>query len=179
MKRFERTIIIIGKICSGKSTLAEKICARFGVQIASFSKYLTSYLQNIGVFDFSRRQLQDIGAQLVAENPKEFLQRVIECNTLPETVVIFEGVRHKSIFNEIVVCSSKTFCIYIDTSLEERHRRCEARDKTNLDLQDFRRIDQHPVELEIESLKGHANMIYTTSSNIEELINRINNFLTV
>ncbi len=159
----QKSIIIIGQICSGKSSLAKKIAAANGFIDASFGKYLRHY-NHIG----SRQELQDIGYEMIKNDHITFLKNVISFATNEPKDILFEGVRHEVIFNEIMAISNSVFSIYLDSPYDLRLARYLKRDK-NIDKEkseaEFHRASLHPVEIEIPLLKSKCTLaIQSTES---------------
>jgi len=164
---------IIGRISSGKSTKAKKICENYKAHIMSFGKYL---------FDFSKERnlptdrdsLQNLGEQFIAADSTKFFQDVLNSQPpLPE-IIIIEGIRHKAIYDEIKRRCEKTIFAFIDVPIETRYdwyrERKKEGDKEVSSLSDFKEIDTHPVENEIDSLKILCDMIITSDWTNEQIL---------
>lgn len=154
-------IAIIGRISSGKSTFAKELSNHYNITIASFGSYLRYYCENKG-FKTDRDTLQNIGEDFIHNNPKILLNNVIAYSRQKTNDFIFEGVRHMVIFEELKNISKKYFTVFIDADQNTRFNRYLERNKDadiNKTLEQFNASDNHPVELEIESLKSDCNLI--------------------
>lgn len=175
MKQLDLSIIIVGKICSGKSTLAKDFAKWIEYPTASFGGYLYDFsVQNRLPID--RIALQDLGVELIKNDHVSFLNNVINFKTENEKKLIFEGVRHKVILDEIRKISKQSFAIYLDVSEETRldrfiHREKEI-DTDNAEVDFFSRSN-HPVEQELDSLKEVCNFTITTNDNYQEFLKAI------
>jgi cytidylate kinase len=172
-----KAIIIVGRISSGKSTLAKLISEKFEVSIASFGGYLKDYCSKNNL-QTDRKTLQDIGEKLIMENPDLFLANVLKYSKAVDRVII-EGVRHKVILNSIKQSCQSRFTIFLAVPYQIRYERFLLRNKESDSMSkselDFRRVNEHPVELEIETLMSDCDI--HTSSFDDDLNSRLAQFL--
>lgn len=172
MKKIEKSIIIVGKICSGKSTLAKELSIQLNFSIVSFGGYLLDYAKHNSL-PFDRESLQDLGTHMVESDAGEFLRNAINFSAKNSRDLIFEGVRHKVIFEEIDKISKRSFSLYADVNMEERLRRFLNREK-EIDIlvneKDFLARNSHKVESEIEEIKSLCDTIIDSN----QLISQIN-----
>ena len=172
MADLDLTLIIIGKICSGKSTLAKDFSKWLHFPIASFGSYLTDYSKKNNL-QTDRESLQDLGHKFISENHSLFLHNVIKNTTDMPKNLIFEGVRHKVILDEIKNTSRMSFSIFLDAKEEVRLQRFIKRekdmDKNNAE-DDFYSRSNHKVELEVDSLKEYCNFIITTNDSYQDFL---------
>lgn len=175
-----KSILIIGRISSGKSTLAKGIQDLIpNFRTISFGSYLREYseLKNMKI---DRQSLQDLGQRFVVENPISFLIDVVRHNqTKNDEILIFEGVRHQPILNAIRNHYPVLLSIYLDIDVETRYDRYLSRNKIidpSLTKEDFLKVDSHQVELEIESLKNSCDLVLE-KENLADAIEIIKNKL--
>lgn len=180
MKSIKTSIIIIGRICSGKTTYSKEIAKFLNTQVKSFSNYLKHYCEINGIL-INRENLQNIGEDLINTQPQVFLGNVINFEKVTSEIVIFEGVRHNIILDELINLSEITIPIFISVDPETRYNRYITRDKkadTNISFEQFLAIDNHPVEMEIESLKSKCILIVdSVNQPINLTIEKIKNLL--
>lgn len=158
-----KSIAIVGGICSGKSTLADLIHDITPNSLSiSFGDYLKKYCIDNDI-ECNRNVLQNLGQQFIEKDSEKFLKDVIAfANPAKDQCLIFEGVRHISIFKAIINYSSEFRSIYLDVEAERRYKRYISRDKDidiKISYDEFLRKDSHLVELEIESLKSQCGLI--------------------
>lgn len=163
-----KSITIIGRISSGKSTLANSIHDMLPLsQIISFGSYLKSYCE-MQKWDFDRNFLQNLGQQFIDENPDEFLKQVVDFwNPKKNEILIFEGIRHKSIFEAVNKHYPSIASIYLDLNAKDRYERYKNRNKEidkAISNDDFFVLDNHKVELEIEGLKSNCSLVFNAGS---------------
>jgi len=167
-----RTIGVIGRICSGKSTIAKKLSAYFNIPIVSFGAYLTQYSKNNNL-PTDRESLQNLGNRFIEEDSSKFLQNVLNSqSTIPDSMII-EGIRHLSIQQELSAISEKSVFIFLDASVETRYDRYRNRPRESdniVSYQEFVTIDNHIVESEIDLLKMKCQIIIDTNSESYENI---------
>lgn len=155
-----KAIIIVGRISSGKSTLAKQISEKFDAPIASFGGYVKEYCVSKGL-SIDRNSLQDIGEKFIKEDPESFLLSVLKYSSSGDLVVI-EGVRHKVIFELIRKICPKTLSIFLDVPYQTRYERFQLRNKESDSVlkseNKFNKMNKHSVELEIENLKSKCDL---------------------
>lgn len=103
--KINKSIIIIGEISSGKSTLARRLSEELQIPKASFGSYLIYYCEQNNIPEDKRGDLQNLGEQMIDKNAVQFLRNVVEFTTDDSEQLIFEGVRHGVILKEISSCS--------------------------------------------------------------------------
>jgi cytidylate kinase len=175
MAELDLTIIIIGKICSGKSTLAKDFARWVGYPIASFGSFLKDYSVERQL-PIDRAALQDLGNSFIEKDPNTFLGEVIAHQNSTAPNLIFEGVRHKVILDEIRAISMRSFAIYIDATetvrLERFIKREKDIDKNNAAL-DFTERSGHVVEQEVEDLKQYCDFTLIANQGYQEFLKAI------
>ncbi|WP_026754765.1 AAA family ATPase [Sediminibacter sp. Hel_I_10] len=176
-------IAIIGEICSGKSTIAEKIkeldpnCLTI-----SFGDYLKEYCKNNNIsYEKNRKILQDIGQSFIQKDADMFLKDVIEhYNPHPRQILLFEGIRHTDIFFSLKKNFENFKSIFIDEPIDIRYKRYILREKDidrNVVFEDFIKINEHIVEIEIKSLKQYCELILVPSAK-PDIQKQISNLLS-
>jgi cytidylate kinase len=172
-----KTIITIsGRISSGKSYAAELIHNKFGFPVASFGGYLKYYCEQKNL-PTDRKNLQDTGENLVETNPQRFIIDVISHFIGNSDKIILEGVRHKSIFEEVKIITDNHLSIFIDADLQTRYDRYYKRNKDSDEVKTFEQFvisDNHTVEMEIEDLKPLCNIVIDST---KEYSNELYEFL--
>lgn len=164
------SIIIIGKICSGKSTLAKDFSNWLKMPIASFGKYLAEHSRTNGL-KVEREALQDLGESFIKDDYSQFLDSVIDFTGKQNKKMIFEGVRHRVIFDKIKSISNNTLSIYLDCKEDVRYERFLKREKeidssANAEV-DFYRFSSHSVEKDVENLKDECDFIITSNKSYQ------------
>lgn len=161
MKPIKTSIIIIGRICSGKTTYSKEIANFLNIRTKSFGAYLKYYCELNGI-EVNRENLQKIGEEYIKTQPKIFLQKVLSFENDGSDIIIIEGVRHKIIFDELLHLSENVLPIFIDADQQTRYQRYINRNKESdiiVSFKQFLTIDNHPVEIEIESLRSRCSFI--------------------
>src|ERR1700748_391819 len=163
MKTLENSIVIgiSGRISSGKSTIAKRIHKHLNASIMSFGKFLMDYSIEREL-PITRDDLQSLGEHFVKADSTRFLQDVLDSQDFIPPIVIIEGIRHKSIYNEIKRRSTQTLFIFIDVPMNLRYQWYNERIKDcdkKVSLEKFQNIDSHPVEVEINELKNFETFL--------------------
>jgi len=160
LSKLKKSIIIIGAISSGKSTVASHISEGYDIKIASFGGYLNEYsLRNNLPND--RKSLQDLGDEFIKSKSERFLLDVISFSGTETESLIFEGVRHLVILDLIKAHSARSLSIFIDVPFDVRKERYLLRNK-DIDLQkssqEFDARNSHIVETEVPELRKFCDL---------------------
>lgn len=159
--RINTTIGIVGKICSGKSTVASKLKNYYNTPIVSFGSYLFEYSKNNNLL-VDRTSLQNLGNKFIQEDSNLFLNKVLDSQSFDPNKIIIEGIRHISIYNELRKMSQTAFFAFIDAPIEIRYQRYLKRQKESdkqISFNEFEEMDKHIVESETDLLKDKCDII--------------------
>lgn len=174
--KINKSISLVGKICSGKSTISQIINDQYQFVEVKFGKYISSLCVEKGI-EISRENLQNEGELLVRANPRMFLENTIKFFTsLQKVDIVLDSIRHLSVFNILKKISEKNISIFIDLDLENRYNRYLKRHFLNINdfsIEDFKKIDNHVVEKETEELKYYCDYLLDGKKEIFELKNDI------
>ena len=154
-------IVVIGKISSGKSTLARFLSERYSIPIASFGNYVKKYCEKKDL-PTDRTSLQNTGELLIETDYVNFLKGVIQDTSDTSQGLIFDGVRHKTILDEIYQMVQKCVVIFVTADDSTRFERYKARSRESdtakrYDL--FVAASSHAVETEVELLGVQSDWI--------------------
>jgi len=178
--KLKSIITVSGHICAGKSFATKMIQSEYGFPIASFGGYLKFYCEKNGL-PTDRKTLQDTGETLVKADSKKFLVDVLSHFIGGSDSIILEGVRHQSIFENVKELTENRLAVFIEADLETRYKRYFERNKNSdgsKTFEQFKILNEHSVEMEIEFLKPLCN--FTVDSTMDywiELKNRIETLL--
>jgi dephospho-CoA kinase len=152
---------IAGRIASGKSTLARALAGKYSFKLISFGNYVRQEAQARGLEVSDRQVLQDFGQSLVEESPTLFVRGVFHrANYQSEDRVVLDGIRHESVWNEIMALGSShrspVALIFMEMAEEERRRRLTSR---GLSPDEASVQDRHKSESDVDArLSGIANI---------------------
>lgn len=155
------SIVIVGKIASGKTTLAKELSDRLTATVVSFGEYLRYIAKSKGL-NPDRDILQTLGLEMInTQIPCRFVNDVIEyClknSEFKHDHLIFEGVRHVSILNAIKEISNRCIVIYI--GLDDKMLIENALKRDGGDSLSITKFLNHEVESEINDLKEQADVV--------------------
>lgn len=163
----DKVIIVSGRICSGKTTIAKLLSDRLSFPFGSFGGYLSAYSQHHKL-KTDREGLQELGQQKVQTNPSQFVKDVIEFYRGVPNSIVLDGIRHRIIFDKIKELTRKPYSVYVEADVETRYQRYLLR--ANIDYPAFLLLDNHPVELETETLKPFCDVIVDTTIPFEDVL---------
>lgn len=164
---------IVGRIHSGKSTLAGVLSEDMHMPIVSFGGYLKNFSINNNL-PIDRDSLQNLGNSRIHENVELFVKDVLDSAENVDLIIV-EGIRHRLVFNRLKEIYSKSFFIFLDVPFDERYQRYRTgkTEYKNLTVQDFYNLDNHEVELEIDDLMELCDLKLNADYSISELKNKI------
>lgn len=169
-------VAFCGQIGSGKSTASNFLAREFGFQLVSFGDFVRQQLVLDGC-PITRASMQDTGhylyqslgaARMVDGTLTHFGVRA-------RSSVVFDGVRHPEVLTAIKQMAMISLAIYLDASRDERFRRCQERQGYSLQIEEFDRIDSHPVESGIPDLAKQCDLIIDSSAPVSEIQERLRN----
>lgn len=178
--KIPKSILIIGEISSGKSTLARRLSEEFGIPKASFGGYLLHYCEQNRIPESQRGDLQNLGQKMIDNDAVGFLKNVIAFTSGEQSQLIFEGVRHEVILKEISAKSIRLASIYVDATYDQRLARYLSREKkidANKSEVDFLKASAHPVEREVPGLKSKCSFIIQSSDSEETDFQKLKSFI--
>lgn len=168
----KNTLGLIGRICSGKSTIAKQLSEHFNIPILSFGAYLLNFSKKHEL-KTDRDSLQNLGSKFIHENSKLFLENVIAFQPFTSDSILTEGIRHLAIYEELKLMSSCSVFAFIDAPIQIRYERYNKRLKEGdkkISFEDFVKIDNHKVESEIDLLKDKCQIVIDSVNSTNEQI---------
>jgi len=140
-------IVLASRIGAGKSTLARALAEVSGLPIVSFGQYVKS-IATERKLPLSRENLQTVGEELVANDPKEFTRRAL-ASVDSRIGAIVDGLRHQTVLTEIRSWAPDlpVALIFIQVADEIRLERLTAR---GMSANEIFRANNHPMELALE-----------------------------
>lgn len=181
---FDDSILVCGKIASGKSSLINYISNQFNIPIVSFGSMVKQKATDKDLKPI-RKNFQDLGYELFKSlGPQKLLEQAIKYSKNENTQrIIFDGVRHESILSEIKKLSKKVLLIYLNANEDVRFPRYKKYSGlSDISLQVFHEMDNQPIELGTDSLETHADLIIDASQSFEKVCSlageKIQNFIS-
>ncbi len=165
--KYKTIITISGRISSGKSLASQLIHKEFSFPITSFGTYLYQHCQKNNL-STDRENLQKVGSEMILTSSSKFLQNVLSYGTNSSDSIILEGVRHTAVLEEVKQLAAQVISVFVDAPQQIRFERyCQRRKNTDsiMDYDHFKLLDNHPVELEIDSLHQSSSVIIDNSRN--------------
>ena len=167
-------LAICGQIGSGKSTASNFLASEFGFRLVSFGDFVRHQLTKDDC-PVSRGSMQDAGHTLYKSLGASGMVHgaLAHFGICADSTVVFDGVRHIEVLTAIRSEADATFTVYLEASRNERFRRCRERQGLNLRIEDFDRIDGHPVEAGIPELARHCDLVIDTEVTLSGMQERL------
>lgn len=163
--KFSVILAICGRISSGKTHVANLIGSEYKIPILSFGDYLR-HVCTVENRPIDRDILQSLGQELISKNSNQFVQDVIRFSGHKSGGIVIEGVRHNSVLEELQLRTDNLITIFVEEDLGTRHLRYTANSRNRgkaLTLHQFKSIDSHLVEQDIDSIKLGCDIVVNTS----------------
>ena len=159
------SVMMSGRIASGKTSLAKRLSDRSGIRLVSFGSAVRGILPVSR--DPTRSRLQDCGQRIMeAHGSKWLLRRALKLYGIPlgcGARVIFDGVRHVSMVAEIRRISRVSYVLFVDAGQDVRLARYRSRGRDGAEA--FRKADGHAVEAELGRVRREADLVVENSGN--------------
>lgn len=170
-------IYVTGKICSGKSTLAQKIAEHTGYPLISFGGILKCHLLKNDL-SVTRESLQRIGHELIDQLGHEgFLQWSIKHS--PQigwnSPLIVDGLRHGAIYSCLVEMFPCGILIYCLCDPKTQLVRLMARDQVS--EEEARSILSHETEQYISELEPQAHLFFRPEDSFKNFLDQFDVFI--
>lgn len=174
------SVMVSGRIASGKTSLAKRLSDRMTIRCVSFGSVVQGMLP--GTRSPTRGRLQDHGQHIMdAYGAGWLLLRALESHGIPlgcGARVIFDGVRHASMVDEIRSVSRASCVLFVDARPDVRLARYKSRGRDRAKA--FRKADGHRVEAELGSIRREADFVIENSdSGLSTACARAEEILTV
>jgi dephospho-CoA kinase len=182
--RFEKmdiglSLVVCGKICSGKSSAIKFLIEKYPLSKVSFGDLVRRKASELGL-EPTRESHQRLGYELFTNSGAKILlnEALDNLKSSASKYVVFDGVRHVSILTEIEAISRSTIVIYLEAEENIRFKRYQSKSpETKISVDDFRNIDNHPIEQGIQGLSRQADIIIDSSEPFELVCQRITDLL--
>ena len=161
-------VVVVGPIGSGKSEVSKHIVSNCGGRLVSFGTLVRSECEKRQL-SHSRATYQDVGLELFRSLGPGGIVGAALGGHVPHTLTVFDGVRHITVLEDIRSRFSHTFVLALKASKEECYRRYLMRSPDErISLQDFDEICAHPIEVGIEELCRHADLVIDAERQLPE-----------
>ena len=165
-----KIVCIVGKIASGKTTVANELAALMKGEQFSISDYLKYCLKQNGIENPSRTQLQELGEDCISKGWDDFCENFLTfINYDKHKTYIIDGIRHRNFF--ISLCNKSypinPVLVFLDVNDEVlEYRKCER--------QEIKYDEKRLAEGNLTDLFKLADIIVKTmGKNVTEIVNEI------
>ena len=163
-----KVVAVSGRTGTGKTTTASLAAARLNWRHVSFGDFVRSVADARGM-PHTRRNLQDLGAELVGEGMAEFCRAVLTHGGWQRgDGAIVDGIRHVAAVESLrrAVFPQELLHVHLEASERARDDRLDKRgDAVSADDED------HPVETEVAStLPGVADAVVPADGSVQSVV---------
>lgn len=161
---------VVGKIASGKTTVASELASVLHGEQFSVSDYLKYCLKKSSIGEPSRTQLQDLGEKFIANGWDDFCSGFLQFieYDMSKTYVI-DGIRHKGFFDALCrkVYPVNPVLIYLNVSNQ-------ILEKRKIDRQELGYDDKRLAEGNLAELYDSADFIINAhKKNVQNIVSEI------
>jgi dephospho-CoA kinase len=160
----------------GKSTVARGLATMLDIPYVSFGDYVRTVARRLKGRTATRKELQDIGQELVDSDPHNFCQDVLAKISIPKNgPLVVDGLRHSRIFAELrtILPGFTIHLIFLEADRETRIIRGE-----NIAESELMRMDSHEVEKDQEWLRSHADIVVNATANPDDILDVIGSWVS-
>lgn len=173
------TVVVCGPIGAGKSR-AVKVFAAKGYAVVSFSRLVRQECAQRNLL-LTRENCQGVGQQLFASLGAEGIvaAAMAAAGVTALERVVFDGVRHSSVLDAIQQRAPHVVTVFVDSPQAMRYERYKEREGLpRLSLEDFRAIDEHPIESGTLTLIGRADVVVNNAASLTDLEGALQDIVT-
>jgi cytidylate kinase len=171
-------IVFGGSSQTGKTTLARRLADLLQCKFVSFGDNVRSEARRRGIFAPTRKDLQDLGQELVQSDVVSFCREVLRTVSFsPGERLVIDGIRHREAFQAIFDLSGgqSIKLIYLYAPVEIRNARNGNQGGGAFDLLN---IDAHEVESQTNSqIRDMADLAVDASRDPNEIFAEIANWV--
>lgn len=169
----DRLVIgITGRIGAGKTSVGKYLESQHGFSYVRYSQVLSDWRAKDPE---SKASLQVIGWEVMAGGMQAELNARLISEVPAESNCAVDGLRHPLDFESLNrAFNPDFFLVYVNSPPEMRWRRLQRRYPA---LDDFGRADSHPVEQQIEALRGMAFAELDNEGSIMNLYSKVDDVL--
>lgn len=163
---------VTGRIGAGKTSVAKYLSTTHGFHYVRYSQVLSEWRAKD---PDSKKHLQAVGWEVMGGGMQAELNARLIAQIPPQSECAVDGLRHPTDFD----CLSKAFpsrfyLLFIDCEQEMRWQRLQTRYPH---FEDFRLADSHPVEQQIQALRGNAFGSINNNRSLQDLYSEVDQLL--
>lgn len=160
---------IAGRIGAGKTTAAKYLARAHGFRYLRYSQILAERLRGPKTKD----ALQELGWRVMSGGRQENLNAELVRRIGEHTDYVVDGLRHPIDHRSLRGKFGTNFLLlYIEAPARLRFIRVRRRRHLK-DAEEFNKVDRHPVEARIPTLRAKAHTVIENTSTIRELHRRL------
>jgi dephospho-CoA kinase len=155
---------VTGRIGAGKTSVARYLSEAQRFFYVRYSQVLSEWKARDGD---SKKVLQAIGWEVMGGGMQLELNQRLIASIPPQSNCAVDGLRHPIDFESLTKSFyPHFFLLFVDCPQETRWQRLRVRYPQ---FEDFRRVDSHPVEQNIETLRNNAFAVINNNGSLQHL----------
>ncbi len=159
---------VTGRIGAGKTSVAKHLSKAHGFHYIRYSQVLSEWF---ATDPEGKKHLQAVGWEVMAGGMQAELNTRLIAQIHPKSDCAVDGLRHPIDFDSLTKSfAPHFFLLYIDCAQEIRWQRLRMRFPQ---FEDFNRVDSHPVEQQIETLRGEAFRLLNNTGSLQDLYSEV------
>ena len=112
-----------------------------------------------------RETLQEFGKSLLQSKGEAFFSKLLIAEAGGKNQVVFEGIRPLRVISEIK--KRNMYCIHIYIESKEKNRLARLKNRDGLSIEQFRKLAENPLEIQVTAQKELADEIVFNNQTIE------------
>jgi shikimate kinase len=169
-------ICFSGRIGSGKTSVSRSVAAQTAAAWTSFGDLIREIAMSQSLDPESREILQMVGERVIRERGVAWLcsEVIRRSGWMRDKVLVIDGVRHVSVFDELVsqLSGHRTYLVYLDLK--------EACERVNQQLSPQNRqvVESHSTERDVlQALPERADLVVSTVAPLESVVQDVVEFV--
>jgi dephospho-CoA kinase len=168
-RQYNRLVIgITGRIGAGKTSVGKYLNSAHGFHYTRYSQVLSDWFARDSE---SKAHLQVVGWEVMAGGMQTELNARLISQLPAQADCAVDGLRHPLDYDSLNgAFSPRFYMVFVSSPPELRWRRLQSRYP---ELEDFRRVDSHPVEQQIDNLRDKAFAELDNHSSLQRLYSKV------
>lgn len=173
-----KTIILVGEIASGKTSILQTLSSKFGYHYISARQCLVEILNIPDFENRNRTEFQEKAQRLITDkNGPNILAKKIFDKVENKTISLIDGIRNVSTIKELKSILGDCTIVYIDCPRDKALLNFTSRSKEENASVAFVNAREHPTELELPLILEEADAILYNADSLDVTIEIFSNWL--
>ncbi|TVZ41361.1 putative NUDIX family phosphoesterase [Alteromonadaceae bacterium 2753L.S.0a.02] len=168
----KRTLVIVGEIASGKTSVSKAVANRFNADIVSASECIAELIGIKKRTEKAREEFQEKSLKFISQEKGPYLlaKSIAEKIPMQTKICIVDGLRQLKTLSELRGIVSDLVVVFIDCPRDKAFENYKSRWKDG-EMSSFADAREHSVESEIPLFRYEADAVLNNAGSFQDTIN--------